>query len=150
MTTSIVTNFPPFLVANSLNNLRYTNADTAVPLVVASRGGRGVSLVSLQSEHLSRRIAATQDFQSNDPSALELYNEGLGEGKLPPLLDSTYIEEEVEKLGYGLDKYLALRVGPFPDVYDRLCASHAEVTTRLIAAEAANGKFVGWGRSFRM
>jgi len=126
----------------------YTTSKTPLPIVESFRGSRGLNLLSLNSEHLLRRIAATKDTEGV-ASAVNDYNANLGSGLLPPELDNTYLAGDVDKLGYGVDKYLSLRVGPFPDVYYNLALSHKETTTRLIAAEAANGKFGGWGGSFR-
>ena len=53
---------------------------------------------------------------------------------------------------YGVDKYILLRVGPFPDLYERMTAQHAargDEQSALIAAEANNGKFTGFGSTFR-
>lgn len=52
-----------------------------------------------------------------------------------------------------MDKYILLRVGPFPDLYERMALQHAsrgDQASSLIAAESANGKFVGFGSSFRL
>lgn len=55
-------------------------------------------------------------------------------------------------LSYGLDKYVLLRVGPFPDLYATMALNHKERgddSSSLIAAEAANNKFVGFASTFR-
>ena len=48
-------------------------------------------------------------------------------------------------------RYHALRIGPFPDVYEWLTSSHLEkgdFTASLASAERANEIFVGWGRPY--
>merc|ERR1712106_598122 len=53
--------------------------------------------------------------------------------------------------GYGLDKYILLRVGPFPDLYETMSREHVgrnSEESALIAAETANGKFTGFGSAF--
>jgi hypothetical protein len=55
------------------------------------------------------------------------------------------------KLGYGLEKYLLLRVGPFPDLYETLSIQHlarGDESSALIAAETSNGKFTGFGSTY--
>ncbi|CAN0342154.1 unnamed protein product, partial [Hapterophycus canaliculatus] len=76
---------------------------------------------------------------------IRLGNDGLPEG------DPLYEKGDVEKLGRGIMKYHALRVGPFADVYEWLTASHLEKgdnTAALASAERANEIFVGWGRPY--
>ena len=53
---------------------------------------------------------------------------------------------------YGVDKYILLRVGPFPDLYERMAAQHAargDEQSALIAAEANNSKFTGFASTFK-
>lgn len=53
---------------------------------------------------------------------------------------------------YGVDKYILLRVGPFPDLYERMATQHADrgdEQSALIAAEACNRKFTGFGSTFK-
>lgn len=53
---------------------------------------------------------------------------------------------------YGVDKYILLRVGPFPDLYERMATQHAargDEQSALIAAEACNRKFSGFGSTFK-
>ena len=50
-----------------------------------------------------------------------------------------------------MDKFVLLRVGPFPDIYRTLALAHAErkdESSALIAAEAANGKISGFASPF--
>eukprot|EP00580_Thalassiosira_gravida_P018606 CAMPEP_0201661484 /NCGR_PEP_ID=MMETSP0494-20130426/3838_1 /ASSEMBLY_ACC=CAM_ASM_000839 /TAXON_ID=420259 /ORGANISM="Thalassiosira gravida, Strain GMp14c1" /LENGTH=393 /DNA_ID=CAMNT_0048139607 /DNA_START=28 /DNA_END=1209 /DNA_ORIENTATION=- len=125
------------------------------PIVESAVGVPGMRLLSLNSEHLMRRIAADADanLDENDAQSLVgLYNEGLGAGKLPDeSLDAPYEMGSVESLGYGLDKYVLLRVGPFPDLYETMSNQHlskGDEESSLIAAEASNGKFSGFGSAF--
>ena len=55
-------------------------------------------------------------------------------------------------LRYGVEKYVLLRVGPFPDLYQTMALGHKErgdESSSLIAAEASNGKFVGFASTFQ-
>jgi len=131
----------------------YENSSKAPwPIVEAKMGGPGMRLVALNSEHLMRRIASECDFGGERKELIELYNKDLGKGVIKEeALDRPYEEGSVEKLGYGVDKYVLLRVGPFPDIYSKLALGHAErgdESSSLIAAEASNGKVSGFASTF--
>mmetsp|Transcript_4705 Transcript_4705/g.8091 ORF Transcript_4705/g.8091 Transcript_4705/m.8091 type:complete len:397 (-) Transcript_4705:1604-2794(-) len=123
------------------------------PVVESAVGLPGMRLLSLNSEHLMRRICADADAKLEGDDAqriLELYNDGLGSGSLGAM-DVPYEMGSVEKLGYGLEKYVLLRVGPFPDLYETMANQHlsrGDEESSLIAAEASNGKFGGFGSTF--
>lgn len=126
------------------------------PIVEATLNGPGYNLLSLNSEHFMRRIAAEAD---NDDSTdnneiIEIYNEhlGVGSGLVDPSFDAVYEKGSVAKLGYGASKYCLLRVGPFPDLYEEMALGHLarnDESSSLIAAEASNGKFTGFASTFR-
>jgi hypothetical protein len=129
----------------------YESSTTAPwPIVETREGSRGMTLLALNSEHLMRRIACESDF-SGGGELVSLYNNGLGQGNLLEGLDAPYEVGSVEKLGYGCDKYVLLRVGPFPDLYETMALGHkgrGDESSSLIAAEASNGKFVGFASTF--
>ena len=125
------------------------------PIVESAVGVPGMRLLSLNSEHLMRRIAADADANLDADDAQKIvgmYNEGLGLGQLAEkIMDTPYDMGSVEQLGYGLDKYVLLRVGPFPDLYETMSNQHLsreDEESSLIAAEASNGKFGGFGSTF--
>ena len=125
------------------------------PIVESAVGTPGMRLLSLNSEHLMRRIAADADANLEGDDAQKivgLYNDGLGSGQLAEKsMDSPYDMGSVDALGYGLDKYVLLRVGPFPDLYETMSNQHlarGDEESSLIAAEASNGKFGGFGSTF--
>lgn len=123
------------------------------PIVETKLGGPGFQVLALNSEHLMRRIICECDFFGEDTEIIDIYNDGLGKGMLKdPRLDQVYERGSVEKLGYGCDKYILLRVGPFPDLYQAMSLQHAarnDHQSSLIAAEAANTKMGGFGSTFR-
>ena len=133
-----------------------SSSDAPLPIVEARPDGFGMRLLALNSEHLMRRIAAAADGGeeegSGDEDALAMYNDGLGQGLLPDsAFDNPYEAGSVAKLGYGLEKYALLRIGPFPDLYESMALSHqarGDEQSSLIAAEASNGKFTGFGSTF--
>lgn len=115
-----------------------SNKEHPWPIVETRVGSPGFSLLSLQSEDLMRRIAAHCD-ASNDAEGLALYND---DTTLP------FAPGSVAQLGYGLDKYILLRVGPFPDLYQAMAQQHTDEQSSLIAAEAANAKLGGFASNF--
>lgn len=131
----------------------YENSSKAPwPIVEAEMGGPGMRLLSLNSECLMRRIACEVDFGDEPKELVELYNADLGKGAIQDEgLDRPYEKGSVEQLGYGVDKYVLLRVGPFPDIYSKLALGHAErgdESSSLIAAEASNSKISGFASNF--
>jgi hypothetical protein len=143
------------------------DAATPWPIVEAAASAPGMRLLALNSEHLMRRIVATVDSSSaheqssstgtgNDKEqqmeVLRLYNRDLGKGLLKDArLDAPFVPGSVDKLGYGLEKYALLRIGPFLDLYQSLSAQHlvkGDVQAALIAAEACSAKLPGFASTF--
>jgi hypothetical protein len=63
----------------------------------------------------------------------------------------SYILEQQSPFSYGVDKFVLLRVGPFPDIYESLALVHAtksDESSALIAAEASNSKISGFASTF--
>ncbi len=130
------------------------------PIVEATLDGPGYKLLSLNSEQLMRRIAAGADTEDGDEltdseeELINLYNEGLGEGSglVDAAFDNVYEKGSVAELGYGASKYMLLRVGPFPDLYEEMSFMHSkrgDESSSLIAAEASNTKFTGFASTFK-
>jgi len=125
-----------------------------LPIVEGGIGLPGMKLLSLNSELLMRRIAAEADFLGGERAneIMEIYNNGLGEGKIKDsALDTVYESGSVAKLGYGSVKYTLLRIGPFPDLYESMSNEHLsrnDEPSSLIAAESANSKFTNFGSTF--
>lgn len=129
-----------------------SSSNSPWPIVEAKLNGPGMKLLALNSEHLMRRIACEADDAGEGDEVIHTYNEGLGQGMLRESgLDSPYEAGSVAKLGYGVEKYALLRVGPFPDLYESMAYQHSakgDEASSLIAAETANGKFTGFGSTF--
>lgn len=138
--------------ADDASDLYENSSKAPWPIVEAELGGPGMRLIALNSEHLMRRIVCECDFECKRNELIELFNEDLGRGMIQDKgLDQPYEKGSVEKLGYGVDKFVLLRVGPFPDIYSTLARGHAErgdESSSLIAAEAANGKISGFASTF--
>ena len=125
------------------------------PIVEAKVNGPGMRLLALNSEHLMRRIASEADASNDEKKAketIDIYNEGLGQGVVADAaLDVPYAPGSVAQLGYGVDKYVLLRVGPFADLYQSMAKQHAakgDEQSSLISAEACNSKLAGFGSNF--
>ena len=123
------------------------------PIVEAKVNGPGMRLLALNSEHLMRRIACEADAADDgNTDVIDIYNDGLGKGLVADsALDVPYEKGAVEKLGYGVDKYVLLRVGPFADLYQTMAEQHAakgDEQSSLISAEACNSKLAGFGSNF--
>lgn len=134
------------------------------PIVETKVGAPGFRILALNSEHLMRRIICEcddkieQDNNNNNDKddyhdSINLYNKGLGQGMMKDVgLDTPYQLGSVKKLGYGVEKYVLLRVGPFPDLYENMVRGHyqrGDEQSALIAAEASNHKFSGFGSTYR-
>jgi len=145
-----------------------SSSNSPWPIVEAKENGIGYNLISLNSEHLMRRIAAQADSDSETETdtetdkqeldldvakeIIDIYNLGLGQGLVEKSFDSIYDPGSVSKLGYGPEKYILLRVGPFPDLYNLMALNHhakSDESSSLIAAEASNGKFSGFASTFK-
>ena len=112
------------------------------PIVESQLQGPGYKLLALNSEHLMRRIAASadkdEDTTSADQELMDIYNADLGAGRIDSNFDQLYEAGAVSQLGYGASKYILLRVGPFPDLYQEMSAIHQarnDESSSLIAAE---------------
>jgi len=138
--------------ADDTNEWYENSASAPWPIVEAKLGGLGMRLLALNSEHLMRRIVCECDSSGEGKELIDIYNEGLGKGKIKdPGLDQPYEPGSVDKLGYGVDKYVLLRVGPFADIYETLALGHAQKgdeSSALISAEAANNKISGFASTF--
>eukprot|EP00934_Nitzschia_sp_Nitz4_P003630 Nitzschia sp. Nitz4//scaffold350_size17454//5085//6397//NITZ4_008818-RA/size17454-augustus-gene-0.23-mRNA-1//1//CDS//3329548868//3620//frame0 len=115
------------------------------PIMESTLEGPGMRLLCLNNEDLMRRIVCECDFSGENTDLIGVFNSGITNG-FPP-----YERGSVEKLGYGVDKYVLLRVGPFADIYHALALEHEKKGSEqsaLISAEAANGKLTGFGSTF--
>ncbi len=110
------------------DSLYVSSTNSPWPIVESKVNGMGYNLLSLNSEQMMRRIVAQidsdRDEDKNDAAItadklINIYNEDLGKGQLTEKsLDVLYEPGSVTKLGYGASKYVLLRVGPFPDLYE--------------------------------
>ena len=116
----------------------YTKKTNPWPIVETKIGEPGFQILALNSEHLMRRIICEYDVEYNDNNnisklhLIKLYNDDIGKG-------------------YGVDKYVLLRVGPFLDLYNTMSKLHynkGDIQSALIACETCNSKLSGYGITF--
>lgn len=87
--------------ADDASDLYENSSKAPWPIVEAQMNGPGMRLLSLNSEHLMRRIAAECDFKGSNEDLIDLYNEDMGKGVIQDKgLDQPYEKGSVEKLGY--------------------------------------------------
>lgn len=87
--------------ADDASDLYENSSKAPWPIVEAQMNGSGMRLLSLNSEHLMRRIACECDFEGEREELIEMYNEDLGKGVIEDKgLDQPYEKGSVEKLGW--------------------------------------------------
>mmetsp|Transcript_5088 Transcript_5088/g.15224 ORF Transcript_5088/g.15224 Transcript_5088/m.15224 type:complete len:328 (+) Transcript_5088:102-1085(+) len=107
-----------------------------IPIVRMTRGDMGVTLLANSSEAFVKRYLAELDSASTEPGF-----------QVPDELKLK--RGSVNDLGMGLERYVVLKVGPFPDIYEGLSRFHelkGDVQSSLICAERSGVAFPGWGR----
>ncbi|CAM9818110.1 unnamed protein product [Chrysoparadoxa australica] len=142
----------PFLVplcedkdGEKIGLLRWPTMPETLEMPLVKTGEVGLELLSSTTENYIRRIVSEEDFKGCPAAAelIRLSNDGL---------DGTpYVAGEVQKLGYGPERYQALRNAPFPDIYEWLAQQHLEkgdVISALATCEKANETFTGWGAAY--
>eukprot|EP00529_Nitzschia_sp_RCC80_P019056 CAMPEP_0113476692 /NCGR_PEP_ID=MMETSP0014_2-20120614/19804_1 /TAXON_ID=2857 /ORGANISM="Nitzschia sp." /LENGTH=500 /DNA_ID=CAMNT_0000369725 /DNA_START=30 /DNA_END=1532 /DNA_ORIENTATION=- /assembly_acc=CAM_ASM_000159 len=124
------------------------------PIVETSMDGYGYKLLALNSDHLMKRIVCECDANSERTNLIDLYNDSNKNDALSSSSSAAVTPYEVgsvHKLGYGVDKYVLLRVGPFADIYESLARGHqakGDESSSLISAEALNNKVSGFASTF--
>ena len=125
------------------------------PIVETSMDGYGYKLLALNSDHLMKRIVCECDANSERTDLIDLYNDSIKNDRSSSSSSSSAVAPyeigSVEKLGYGVDKYVLLRVGPFADIYESLARGHqakGDESSSLISAEALNNKVSGFASTF--
>jgi hypothetical protein len=134
--------------------IRWPTQREEMPLQLVRTTECGVKLVSLDTNHFCHRIAAELDFESH-PSAAKaidiankqshLYNAGdfnilLKSGKFP-----TATPEDLQLV---LDRFMLMKVGAFPDSYERLAnnfAAQGNDVSALVTCERSVSLFYSWG-----
>ncbi len=117
-----------------------------IPVVKTRPGLNGLKLVAQNTLDLAHRLAAEEDHTQGREAdwAASLVNQHLPAEK-------QYVRGAVEKVGYGLERFLFLKVGQFPDVYEFLTEFHLgknDQASALVTAEKAYNTFNGWGQPY--
>ena len=105
-----------------------------------------MKLVAQSTLDLAHRLAAEEDhIQGREAEwAASLVNAHLPEEK-------QYLKGAIEKVGYGFERFLFLKVGSFPDVFEFLTDFHlgkGDQASALVTAEKAYNTFNGWGQPY--
>jgi hypothetical protein len=117
-----------------------------IPVVKTRPGLYGVKLIAQSTLDLAHRLAAEEDHIRGREAewAASLVNVHLPAEK-------QYVKGAVEKVGYGFERFLFLKVGSFPDVYEFLTDFHlgkGDQASALVTAEKAYNTFNGWGQPY--
>uniref|UniRef100_A0A7S3EKV4 Uncharacterized protein n=1 Tax=Rhodosorus marinus TaxID=101924 RepID=A0A7S3EKV4_9RHOD len=110
--------------------------DMEVPIVRNAKGEMGLTLLSTGAENFIKRHMAELDSAAKPADV-----------SVPEELQIA--EGEVESLGFGLERYVILKIGPFPDIYEGLTRFHeikGDMQSALVCAERSGVAFPGWAR----
>lgn len=124
--------------------LRWPTApnDMELPVVRTLAGDLGLELLAVSSRCYVLRALAAADF-SGRVAEREQIRAGC-------FLDTGYRDGDVDKSSLGLERFLIMKVGPFPDLYEGLVAFHnakGDSQSALVTCEKAATVFPGWGRA---
>jgi len=124
--------------------LRWPKAklSTELPVIRCEKSGQ-VTVLSKSVAGYATRLAAELDF-AESPLAEEAVS--FANERWP--YEKQYEAGSVKNFGRGLERYMILRVGPFPDTYQSLAQGHLDrndVTSALITAEKACSEFAEFG-----
>lgn len=101
----------------------------------------GLTLIASSSVCAVTRALATADFSGRRAEAAAI--------REASSLALAYQDGEVDKSGLGLERYLIMKTGPFPEIYEGLVQFHktkGDEQSALITCERAATTFPGWGR----
>lgn len=113
-----------------------------LPVVRCIAGDLGVELLANSCTDFVKRELASVDYGSNVDARDSI--------RSACSLALAYEDGAVDKSGLGLERYLLMKVAPFPDVYEGLARFHLakqDTKSGLIACERAASAFPGWGRA---
>lgn len=153
-TSSERANLHPLVIPLTKTNDEYTcllrwptpQEGAPIPVVKTKAGLNGLTLVAQSTLDLAHRLAAEEDHIDGREAdwAASLVNQHLPTEK-------QYTRGAVAKVGYGLERFLFLKVGSFPDVYEFLTNFHLEKgdqASALVTSEKAYNTFNGWGQPY--
>lgn len=113
-----------------------------IPVVQTQQNDLSLTLLSPSSKaHLTRAIASA-DFAADKDTAAEL--------RAASSLALAYQDGDADASGLGLERFLLIKVGPFPDLYEGLAQYHrakGDDQSALISCERAAQMHPGWGRA---
>jgi hypothetical protein len=113
-----------------------------MPLVRSIPGDLGIELLAPSCKQFVTRALATADFGGRAETSASI--------RQKCSLALSYQDGDVDRAGYGLERFLLIHVGPFPDVYEGLARFHlakGDEQSGLVTCERAARVFPGWGRA---
>jgi hypothetical protein len=113
-----------------------------IPVVRSIPDDLGLELLAPSCKQFVTRALATADFGGK----LELTS-SIRRGCSLAL---AYQDGDADNAGFGLERFLVMKVGPFPDVYEGLARFHlakGDDKSCLVTCERAANIFPGWGRA---
>lgn len=134
--------------------LRWPTQRDAMPLQIVKTNETGLSLLSLNTDQFCTRQAVEMDFAGNNkaPLALQAANPekkySLGDARNYFTTAKLPLVSPEQKERLGLDRFVLIKVGHFPDCYRRIAADYMKVGNTLnclVTCERAISLFFGWG-----
>lgn len=116
--------------------------DMELPVVRARSDDLGLTLLASSSVCAVTRALAAADFSGRAAEVAGI--------RRATSLAMAYQDGEADKSGLGLERFLIMRAGPFPGIYEDLVRFHrakADEQSALITCERAATIFPGWGRA---
>lgn len=114
--------------------------DMELPVVRARSDDLGLTLLASSSVCAVTRALAAADFSGRTAEAAAIRDASS--------LALAYQNGEADESGLGLERYLIMKTGPFPDIYEGLVNFHkakGDEQSALITCERAATIFPGWG-----
>lgn len=146
------TNLHPFLIPLCYNSesqtttglLRWPTPPDGMeaPVVQSRTGDLSVTMLSPSVKQHVTRTLATADFSGNS-SLCAAIRKGSS-------LALAYQNGDTDKSGLGLERFLVLQVGTFPDLYEGLATFHrakGDLKSALVTCERAATVHPGWARA---
>ena len=145
-------NLHPFLVPLTQNTetgvitglLRWPTPpdDMDVPVVHTIPNDLSLTLLSPSPKAHITRAVANADFSGRSEVCKEI--------RKASSLALSYQDGDVDASGLGLERFLILKVAPFPDIYEGLAEFHkakGDTQSALVTCERAAQAHPGWGRA---
>ncbi|CAN8076464.1 unnamed protein product [Agarophyton chilense] len=146
------TDLHPFLIPLTFDEesvvttglLRWPTApdEMELPVVQSSAGDQSLRLIAPSAKSFVTRRIASMDFAGKYEERDAI--------RSACSLALAYQNGDVDASGVGLERFLVLKVEPFPDIYEGLASFHkakGDTQSALVTCERAANVHPGWGRA---